>query len=99
MIAALPSWLSDLGAVVGILAAATVVLGFFSGVVVVMVRLIVKPSLDRINDRIDSHMGEEERQIDRIAIALDMIANALHLQLPTIRVSGGSDEGDTEDAP
>lgn len=97
MIAVLPSWVSDTGAVVGIAAAFTVVVGALATVVILAVRKIMQPSLDRIETRIDSHMGEEERQIDRIAIALDMIANALHIQIPTIRVSGGSDEGDPED--
>ena len=32
----------------------------------------------------------------RTAVALDMIANALHIELPHIRVSGGSDDGDTD---
>lgn len=94
MIAALPSWASDTGAAIGILAALTVVLGALATVVVFAVRKIVKPDLDRINDRVDAHMEVEERQIDRIAIALDLIASALHLHLPSIRVSGGSDEGD-----
>lgn len=94
MIAAIPVWASDTGAIIGIVAALTVVLAAVSAFVVWMVRKIVEPKLDTINERIDTHMGEEERQIDRIAIALDMIANALHIQLPAVRVSGGSDEGD-----
>lgn len=98
MIAVLPNWVSDSGAVIGILAAVTVVVGAIATVVVLAVRRIVQPAIDQVNETMASHMAHEEIQIDRIAIALDMIANALHLQLPTIRVSGGSDEGDI-DAP
>lgn len=90
MIAVLPSWVTDAGAIIGILAAATVILGFLAAVVVGMVRLIMKPSLDRIERRLDEHMSQEERQIDRLTVALDMIANALHIQLPAIR--GGCDD-------
>lgn len=88
---------SDIGAWVGICVGLTVILTAVSAFVVFAVRKIMQPSLDRIEDRIDSHMGEEERQIDRMAIALDIIANALHIQLPQIRVSGGSDEGNPEE--
>lgn len=89
------SWLSDAGPELGALAAGTVVLGFLATVVVLAVKAIVKPDLDKIHDRIDTHMGDEERQIDRIATALDTIARAIGITVRLPSVSGGSDEGDT----
>lgn len=89
--AALAPWMSDAGAVIGVLAATSVVIAAVATFTVFLVRWIMRPELDRIHRRIDEHMGEEERQIDRMAIALDLIAARLTIDLPEIR--GGSDEG------
>lgn len=101
MIAVLPSWVSDTGAVVGIAAAFVVVVGAVAGVVILGVRKIVQPSIDKINETISDHMHHEERQFDRFVACLEIIASAVHVDLPSIRVSGGSDEGDAPelDAP
>ncbi len=97
MIAALPSAVSDTGAVIGIIAALTVVLAAVSAFVVFIVRKIVQPKLDDFHALLQDHMQREDLVMERIALALELIESKLGLNLPAIRVSGGSDEGDPEE--
>lgn len=96
MIATLPPWLTDLGAVIGIALAACLLLAALAGAAALGVRYVTKPSIDAIRDLLDAHMDIEERQMDRIAIALEIISRTIGVKIPTIRVSGGSDAGDDE---
>ena len=97
MIGALPGWLADSGSVIGITLAFCLVLGALSAGVAVVVRAVMKPSLDKLHKRIDDHMGEEESTLNRVAFALEIIAEAVGVKIPGIIVSGGSDEGDTDE--
>ena len=94
MIAVLPSAVSDAGAVIGIIAALTVVLAAVSAFVVFVVRKIVQPKLDDFHNLLEDHMQREDLVMERIALALELLEAKIGVKLPTIRVSGGSDEGD-----
>ena len=101
MIAVLPTWLTDGGALALYLGAAIgVAISAWAGTRHA-VRSIVRPDLDDIktqlvktNKRIDDHMTEEQVSLNRVAYAVEAIAMFVGVKIPPIIVQGGSDEGD-----
>jgi len=89
--AQLPPVIDDVGSLFLYAGAIVMFVSAIATAIILAVRLIVKPELDKIHARIDEHMGEEEAALERVALAVETIADKVHVRVPPVIVRGGTD--------